>query len=105
MKTNIKTISKAELLKKLGGILHVSNLSSPRTGNSVPNQFNLTCQNGSALQSYDSLIAVRVGDTLYLTDRHDFSVTTSKYATEWTGLTTKERREGLKNGVFVLIKN
>ena len=105
MKTNIKTISKAELLKKLGGILHVSNLSSPRTGNSVPNQFNLACQNGSAFQSYDSLIAVRVGGTLYLTANHDFSQTTSKYATEWTGLTTKERREGLKNGVFVLIKN
>lgn len=105
MKMNIKTISKAEVLKKLGAILHVSNLPSPRTGNPIPNQFNLACENGRAFQSYDSLIAIRVGGTLYLTDRHDFSNTTSKYATSWTGLTTKERREGLKNGVFVLIKN
>lgn len=100
---NIKTISKAEVLKKLGAILHVSNLPSPRTGNSVPNQFNLACENGRAFQSYDSLIAVRMDGVLYLTDCHDYSNTTSKYATEWTGRNTKERRKGLQDGRIVRI--
>ena len=99
----METIKKADLLAKLGGILHVSNLTSPRSWSPVPNQFNLACVNGRAFQSYDSLIAVRTGGKLYLTDRHDFSVTTSKYATQWTGYTTKERRAGLKSGEIVLI--
>lgn len=101
----MKTIKKSELFRQLGHIVRVSNLESPRSGRDVPNQYDLIHENGRAFQSYDSLIAVRVGGTLYLTDRHDFSNTTSKYATEWTGLTTKERREGLKSGEFVLIEN
>ena len=41
---------------------------------------------------------------LYLTDSHDYSKTTSKYATEWTGYTTKERRAGLESGKFIFIE-
>jgi hypothetical protein len=40
---------------------------------------------------------------LYLTDYHDYSNTTSKYATEWTGFSTKERRAGLESGRFIAI--
>jgi hypothetical protein len=60
-------------------------------------------ENGRAFQSYDSLIAVRYNGNLYLTEDHDYSNTTSKYATEWTGYTTQERRQGLKDGRFILI--
>lgn len=99
----MQTITRSSLMALLGGIKNVSNLTSPRSYRPVANQYNLTMENGRAFQSYDSLIAVRYKGKLYLTNRHDYSNTTSKYATEWTGLTTKERREGLKNGVFVLI--
>jgi hypothetical protein len=45
-----------------------------------------------------------MGGNLYLTADHDYSNTTSKYATEWTGYTTKERREGLENEKFIFIE-
>jgi len=100
----MKTIKKSLLLSQLGGPTKVQNLQSARTYREVPNQFDINCKNGSAFQSYNSLIAVRMGGKLYLTEDHDYSNTTSKYATEWTGYTTKERREGLKSGEFILIE-
>ena len=100
----MKTIKRSDLMAQLGAIRNVSNLSSPRTWRPVANQYNLVCENGRAFQSYDTLIAVRMGGNLYLTDAHDYSNTTSKYATEWTGYTTKERREGLKSGQFIFVE-
>lgn len=40
---------------------------------------------------------------LYLTDDHDYSRTTSKYTTQFTGATTEERRKGLKDGTYIRI--
>jgi hypothetical protein len=98
-----KKIKRSELLKKLGVVTGVSNLCSPRSYRPVANQYELKHENGRAFQSYDSLIAVRLGGVLYLTDNHDYSNTTSKYATEWTGYNTAERRKGLQDGRFVRI--
>ena len=100
----MKTIKKSLLLRQLGGIRKVQNLSSPRSYRPVANQYDLIHENGIAFQSYGSLIAVRMNGYLYLTDAHDYSKTTSKYATEWTGFSTKERREGLKSGKFIAIE-
>ena len=100
----MKTIKRSLLMHQLGGIRKVGNLSSPRTYRAVPNQYDLECENGIAFQSYDSLIAVRMNGYLYLTSDHDCSNTTSKYAKEWTGYSTKERREGLKSGKFIFIE-
>lgn len=100
----MKTIKKSLLLHQLGNVVRVSNLSSPRSWRPVANQYELVCENGIAFQSYDSLIAVRMNGYLYLTDYHDYSNTTSKYATEWTGRSTKERREGLENGRFIFVE-
>ena len=99
----MKTISKSLLLRQLGAIREVHNLSSPRSGRDVPNQYELVCENGIAFQSYDSLIAVRMNGYLYLTADHDYSKTTSKYATEWTGFSTKERRDRLESGRLIAI--
>ena len=99
----MNTISKAELFAKLGVFQGVSNLSSPRSWEPVPNQYSIQYENGRVFQSYESLIAVRLNGHLYLTDSHDYSKTTSKYCTEWTGFDTKTRREGLKDGSFTLI--
>ena len=99
----MKTIKRSLLMHQLGGIRKVCNLSSPRSGRDVPNQYNLIHENGIAFQSYGSLIAVLMNGYLYLTDYHDYSNTTSKYATEWTGYTTKERRAGLESGKFIKI--
>lgn len=101
----MKTIKKSTLLSSLGNIKRVRNLSSPRTYRPVANQYDLIHENGVAFQSYGSLVAVHMNGALFLTNYHDYSVTTSKYATEWTGLSTKERRAGLKDGSIVLIED
>ena len=99
----MKTIKKSLLLHQLGAIHKVQNLQSPRSGRNVPNQYDLVCENGIAFQSYGSLIAVRMNGYLYLTADHTYSNTTSKYATEWTGFSTKERKAGLESGKFIAI--
>lgn len=98
-----KTITRSLLLKQLGSIKRTQNLESPRSGRPVPNQFDLVCENGIAFQSYRTLIAVRMNGYLYLTDYHDYSNTTCKYCTEWTGFNTAERRKGLESGRFIHI--
>lgn len=101
----MKTIKRSLLLHQLGNIKKVCNLTSPRSWRPVANQFDIEFENGIAFQSYNSLIAVRMNGYLYLTDLHDYSNTTSKYATEWTGLTTAERRRGLADGSIIAIVN
>lgn len=100
----MKSIKKSLLLRQLGGIRKVANLQSPRTYRPVANQYHLVCENGTAFQSYNSLIAVKMNGNLYLTNAHDYSSTTSKYATEWTGFTTKERRAGIESGEFIFVE-
>ena len=99
----MKSINKSTLLRQLGNIVKVQNLASPRSGRDVPNQYELVYNNGIAFQSYGTLIAVRMNGYLYLTDYHDCSKTTSKYATAWTGWNTKERRDGLRVGEIIRI--
>lgn len=99
----MKTISRSLLLRQLGSIIRVTNLSSPRSYRPVANQYDLVCENGIAFQSYGTLIAVRLNGFLYLTDYHDYSKTTSKYCTEWTGKNTAERRKGLQDGSIIRI--
>lgn len=99
----MKTIKKSLLLHQLGAIKTIRNLVSPRSYRPVANQFDAVHENGISFQSYDTLIAVRMNGYLYLTNSHDCSNTTSKYATSWTGFSTKERREGLKSGRFIAI--
>jgi hypothetical protein len=99
-----KTITLSLATRQLGAIRNVQNLASPRSGRDVPNQFELICENVIAFQSYGTLIAIRMnGGFLYLTDSHDCSKTTSKYATQWTGWSTAERRRGLESGKFIRI--
>ena len=98
-----KTIKKSLLLHQLGSVKSVRNLVSPRSYRPVANQFDAVHTNGISFQSYETLIAVRMNGFLYLTDAHDYSKTTSKYATEWTGYTTAERRKGLESGRFIRI--
>jgi hypothetical protein len=89
--------------KKLGRFIKVSPIYSTRSGESVRNQYEIKFEHGTIFQSYDSLIGIRTGGKLYLTDYHDCSTTTSKYCCEWCGYNGKERREGLKSGKFFLL--
>lgn len=70
--------------------MHISNFSNKK------NQFHLAGLDWAALQSYDSLVAVYHKNQYYLGPHHDYSNTTSKYVTQFTGLDTKERRKRLQ---------
>ncbi len=99
----MKTISKSKIMRMLGGFVSVENATS-RNGYSVaPNQFILKFENGTVFQSYRSLIGVKIGRDLYLTDKHDYSNTTSGYVGRWCGKNCAERRKGLDDGSIVSI--
>lgn len=61
----------------------VQNLRSPRTGNSVANQFEIVDGNTAYLQSYSTLIAKKTGFEYTISSNWDYSRTTTKYFTEW----------------------
>ena len=100
----MKTISQTQALEMLGLFRNIENATSSHSDRAIPNQFILHYENGEIFQSYSSVCGIRLrnGD-LYLSNAHDYSVTTSKYVGRWCGLNTKERREGLKNGTITLI--
>lgn len=98
-------ISKAELMKQLGNFVSVQNTEARNGYNQASNQFEIRFENGTAFQSYRTLIAVRMKGQLYLSDSHDYSRTTSSHCTRWTGYTTQERRKGLNTGEFTLISD
>ena len=98
-----KTIKKSELLHKLGAHLGTTNLCSPTSWRPVANQFEFRYENGRAFQSYESLVAVKMGGQLYLGADHDYSKTTNKYMKAWTGKTAQERRDGIESGKFIYI--
>lgn len=101
----MKTIKKSELMAMLGNFESVKNAPSRNGENQAPNQFILEFENGSAFQSYRSLVAVRCNGKLYLGEDHDYSNTTSRFVGEWTHRNAKERRQGLKDESIILIKD
>lgn len=100
-----ESITKSELLTKLGNYVTIRPIISPRSGEAVRNQTAVIFENGSLFQSYDTIIGVRTGGKLYLSEQHDCSVTTSKWCKEWCGYNAKERRDGLKSGRFLPMIN
>ena len=94
------------LLKRLKGIPSVTPLTSPRSYEPVKNQFVINMDNGEIFQSYSSTIAIKHKGTIYLTDKFDYSVTTSKYLKQFCGKSAKEIKTELKEKSkrFVLLK-
>ena len=88
-------MTKQQINQALGAFVSMDNIQK--------NQVVMKHENGTAFYSYGTFIGARTDGKLYLTSDHEYSKTTSKYATEWTGYTTKERREGLESGMFIQI--
>ena len=94
--------------------IQVSQMSSPRTGNPVANQFIIRSEGSfindvgqikkshiETFQSYNSIIARKIHkgwqmdielDEYY----HNYSRTTSKYLTQFLNMNTKERTKAIK---------
>ena len=94
-------IAFSSILPKLGTLRFVRNAPSRSCGcDTVRNQFIIEYENGEVFQSYDSICGVKYDGSLYLSDYHDYSRTTSKYVGDWCHRSTKERRDGLENGTI-----
>ena len=78
----------------------VRNMTSPRTGNPVANQFIIEDDNGETFQSYRTTIARRDNDGGLTLDRNalDYSVTTSKYLYGFLDADRKELKAGIADG-------
>ena len=78
-------------------------LISNRTGKPVVNQYSITVGNLVIFQSYNTRIAVKDMDTRQLTldtNALDYSVTTSRYLYQFTGLNRTEIMKGINKGTI-----
>ena len=73
------------------------------------NKLKINCQLSGAdnnqvfLQSYDSIIATYENNVLILDSYYwNYSITTSKYRNQFTGLSTKETKKQIKSGKIIL---
>lgn len=87
--------------------MKVSNLTSPRSGCEVANQFIIIDNNVTYFQSYRSIIAKRemvdgkfqiTLDSFYW----NYSVTTSKYRNQFLGESTAETQAKINSGEYKL---
>jgi hypothetical protein len=84
--------------------IQVSQMSSPRTGNPIANQFEIYTKKGVYFQSYSTLIAFKPNEGKLKLDKDywDYSRTTSKYRNKFTGLDTKETKKAIQEKEITL---
>lgn len=97
------------LKKKFKGFPVIETMQSPsRSGGDVPNQVIIKFDNGSAFNSYGTLIALEIrekdGMKTYLTEHWNYSVTTGKYRNQFLGEGIKETREKIADGTYKIVK-
>ena len=85
--------------------IKVNQMTSPRTGRPVANQFEIFTDKGVYFQSYRSIIAFKpYGGKTQLDEYYwDYSRTTSRYRGEFLGENTNETRRRIKEGEYKLV--
>ncbi len=68
----------------------------------VKNQFIIDTDKGYVFQSYQTVIAAKVGGKVILDKHWDSSMTTSKYRNRFLGETREETRKNIKLGRYVV---
>ena len=83
--------------------MRVEQMTSPRSGRPVANQFIVHTNEYDYFQSYNSVIAKR-GKGKVVLDEHywDYSVTTGKYRNEFLGEGIAETRKKIASGEYEL---
>lgn len=84
--------------------MKVENMESSK-GNKVPNQFIIYADDGTAyFQSYSSVICRKKwrDDIVLDKNKWDYSKTTMKYLALFLGMSPKDIRQKVKDGVFIL---
>lgn len=69
----------------------------------VNNQFEIFTDKGRVFQSYNSIIAAKIGGKVYLDEsKWDYSTTTGKYRNQFLRETKKETEKKIKSGEYIL---
>lgn len=68
------------------------------------NMIELETKTGKQLYSYSSLVAEYKNGKLLLYPDYDYSKTTTKHITQWTGKNSKEIQAGIKDKSIKIIK-
>lgn len=86
--------------------MKVTNFIS-ESGNSVPNQYIITTNNGIYFQSYETIIAYipKKGNIQLNKDFWNYSKTTSKYRNKFLSETKKETEQKINSGNYELADN
>ena len=72
-------------------------------GNKVANQFLITTDEAFYFQSYNSIIAKRTKDKIFLDEKFwDYSTTTGKYRNQFLNEGIADTRKKIKSGIYVL---
>ena len=83
--------------------IKVKQMTSPRSGSPVANQFIIYTSKGKYFQSYDSIIvAIEDGKTMLDENTWNYSRTTGKYRNEFLGETIAETRAKIESGEYEL---
>ena len=82
----------------------VRQLTSPRSGQPVANQFEIVTPKGTYFQSYRSIIAFKPNQGPIALDKvfWDYSVTTNKYLAQFLGFGKAQQREQIKSKNIIL---
>ena len=85
--------------------IKVNQMTSPRTGRPIANQFEIYTDKGVYFQSYRSIIAFKPYNGKTQLDEYywDFSNTTAKYRREFLGEGIDETRQKIKEGEYKLV--
>lgn len=83
--------------------MKVQNMTSPKTDRNIPNQFIITDDNSIYFQSYNSIIVKIAHGKVYLDKTYwNYSTTTSKYRNYFLNESTKETKQKIKSGEYIL---
>ena len=82
----------------------VQQMTSPKSGSPVANQFLIRTSEGTFFQSYSTIIAFRNKDGHITLDENswDYSTTTGKYRNKFLGEGIADTRKKIKDGVYSL---
>lgn len=83
--------------------MQVEQMTSPRSGRAVANQFRLRDDAGNRyFQSYETIIVKISNGKVYLDRAWECSNTTSRYRAEYLGETTAETRKKIESGEYIV---
>ena len=89
--------------KRLKGFGKVTNMVSAKSNRAVPNQTVIEFDNGTVFKSYDSIIAIKLNDKVYLGKNWNYSKTTNLYRGQFLNEGVAETRQKIQDGTYKIM--